>query len=236
MKNARFQYRNLLLLIAAMQLAFCAVPPIKKYYLLNYQPINRTKRLNEAAYPYTIRLKELDIEEAYARPQIVYRQSAYQLRYYPYRVWAVKPTRMVTDLIQKHLLAENLVSHVVRRFDEGKVPDYELSGVIEAIEEYDSEEIWFAHLAIWLRLTRLSDGRILYARQFDKRKRVFQNNPENVIKEMSAIMEFIMNQAIHDLDVVLAKEYGIATSPRAGKPATGDSSGAAPDTSSETNE
>ena len=47
------------------------------------------KRQNPNPYPITIRLKEFSIEEAYNRPQIVYRQSPFQLKYCVYRVWAV---------------------------------------------------------------------------------------------------------------------------------------------------
>ena len=97
----------------------CSPPPSKTYYTLNYIPSPREDRLKQGAYPFTIRLRDLEIEEAYARPQIVYRKSPFELRYYFYRVWAVKPTRMLTDLVQKHLVSADLVSAVVRRYDEG---------------------------------------------------------------------------------------------------------------------
>ncbi len=187
---------------------FCAKVQVKQFYLLNYSPSVSRDRLNPSAYPCTIRLREFDIEEAYSRPQIVYRQSPFQLRYYVYRVWAVKPQRMVTDLLHKHLLVANLVSNIVRRFDEGNRPDYEISGIIEAIEEYDSEEFWFAHVALRINLTRVRDGRLMYTRRFDHRKRVFQQEPEYVVREMSALMEYIFTQAIHDFDAVLSSEYG----------------------------
>jgi ABC-type uncharacterized transport system auxiliary subunit len=197
------------LLIAIGLMSGCSPSPLKRNYLLNYMPVERENRLRPSAYPFVLRLKEFDIEEAYARPQIVYRKSAYELQYYYYQVWAVKPTRMITDLVHKHLLRDNLFSTLIRRYDEGGKPDYELSGQIEAIEEYDSDEIWFAHLALRFTLVRSSDGRVLYNRRFDNRKRVFENNPEHVIREMSQIMEFVTNQLIHDMDVVLAREYGM---------------------------
>lgn len=212
MRKAGLPCRFLVYLVPLwVVLLSCSPPPSKKYYALNYIPTSREDRLKQGAYPFTIRLRDLEIEEAYARPQIVYRKSPFELRYYFYRVWAVKPTRMLTDLVQKHLASANLVSAVVRRFDEGYKPDYELSGMIEAIEEYDSEEIWFAHLAIRFKFTDLRDGKVLYNRRFDHRKRVYENDPEYVIKEMSAILEYILNQLTHDLDVVLAREYGLST-------------------------
>jgi ABC-type uncharacterized transport system auxiliary subunit len=190
--------------------------PVKQYYMLNYLPSTQTERLNPAPYPCTIRLRDFSIEEAYNRPQIVYRQSPFELQYYVYRVWAVKPARMVTDLVYKHLVTRNLVSSVIRRFDEGPKPDFELSGVIEALEEYDSEELWFAHLATRMNLVRISDGQSVYTRRFDIRKRVYKHSPENVIRELSALMEYIMTQAAHDIDRQFSKEFGVASTPATG--------------------
>lgn len=201
---------NLVLIaVSCAGLIGCAKVPVKQYYILNYLPSTTRDRLYPSPYPYTIRLRELDIEEAYNRPQIVYRQSPFQLRYYVYQVWAVKPTRMITDLLNKHLVTANLVSSVIRRYDEGPRPDYELNGTIESLEEYDSEELWFAHMCIRLNLVCLKDGKTIYTRRFDHRKKVFQHEPEYVIREMSALMEYIVNQAIHDIDVKLAHEMGI---------------------------
>jgi ABC-type uncharacterized transport system auxiliary subunit len=191
---------------------------MKQYYVLNYVPVQPSDRLHVAPYPFTVRVKELDVEDAYSRPSIVYRQSPFELRYYFYRLWAVKPNRMITDLIYNHLTAINLVSHVVRRFDEGLKPDYELSGDIEAIEEYDSDQLWFAHISIQLILTRVSDGAVVFSRIYDNRKRVFNYSPDNVVKEMSAVVEFIMDQAVHDLDAAFSKENPSAASPGAAMP------------------
>lgn len=209
------RYRLLSGIAAAAALAVtapgCGSIPTKQFYVLNYLPSAAWNRSNPAPYPYTIRLREFDIEEAYNRPQIIYRQSPFELQYYIYRVWAVKPTRMLSDLAYKHLLTSRLVSSVIRRFDEGPKPDYELSGIIEAIEEYDSEELWFAHLAINMNLTRISDGSLVYTRRFDLRKRVFQHKPEFVIRELSALMEYVMTQATHDIDIKLAGDFGLST-------------------------
>jgi ABC-type uncharacterized transport system auxiliary subunit len=205
-------YRGVVRVLLGAALALCAqcgTLPLRQFYVLNYISTGSTgAKASQAAYPYTIRLRDLDIEDAYARSQIVYRQSPFELRYYVYKLWAVKPSRMVTDLVYKHLVSSNLAGHVIRRYDEGLKPDYELAGTVEAIEEYDSDELWFAHLALRFALTRLSDGRIVYSRQFDNRKQVYKYSPEAVVQEMSAILEFIMDQMVQDLNVVFAKEKG----------------------------
>jgi ABC-type uncharacterized transport system auxiliary subunit len=219
----------LALLLVALLPWGCAPVPIKRYYTLSYVPQPPAQRLRPTPWPFVVRVHELTIEDAYARPQIVYRKSPFELEYYFYRVWAVKPTAMLTDLVQKHLMAADLVSSVVRRYDEGTPPQYELAGMIEAIEEYDSDQIWFAHLALHLSLTRISDGRVLYSRRFDNRKRVYENQPEFVIKEMSAITEFILNQVVLDLDAVFARETGMSTPQPAATATTDTSTGDVPE-------
>ncbi len=203
--------KKLLLLLLFIPLLFlvCGKIPVKKFYMINYEPEPLLERKTTGPYPYSIRIKDFSIERAYAKQEIVYRKSPYELQYYYYRVWAVKPTQMITDMVQKHIASTGIVSQVVRRLDEGITPDYELSGTIEAIEEYDSDEIWFAHLAIRMVLTRMKDNRTVYYRRFDKRKKVSQHEPEYVINVLSQVMDFIMTQALHDIDVVLADEHGI---------------------------
>jgi uncharacterized lipoprotein YmbA len=205
--------------------AGCGSVPLKQYYTLNYLPSSQRERLNPAVYPCVVRLRDFNIEEAYDRPQIVYRQSPFQLQYDYYRAWAVKPSRMVTDLVYKHLLTANLVSGVVRRFDEGPKPDFELSGMLEAIDEYDSQELWFAHIALRMTLSRISDGSVLFEKRFDLRKRVYEHKPENVIRELSSLLEYIMTQSVRGMDVSLAKEYGVAlphADTSSSSPATGE--------------
>jgi ABC-type uncharacterized transport system auxiliary subunit len=190
--------------------AGCAKPPSRQYYVLNYEPPEVASRTMQNPYACVIRLRDFSIEEAYNRSNIVYRINRYEMRYYNYKMWAVKPTRMLTDLFFKHLSAVQLVSGLVRRFDEGRKPDFELAGFIDAMEEYDSEDMLFAHLSIRLNLTRLSDGVMIYSRSFDHRKKVYSRETGLVIKEMSRIVEYIFTEAISDIDGKLAAEFGIS--------------------------
>jgi len=200
----------ILAVLALAVLAGCAKAPSRQYYMLTYMPPQMQKRAMSNPYAAVIRLREFSIEEAYNRSQIVYRLNPYELRYYNYKSWAVKPTRMITDMFFKHISSVQLVSSVVRRYDEGRKPDFEVTGFIEALEEYDSEDMLFAHVAVRLNMTRLSDGATLYSRLFDLRKRVQRRETEFVIREMSQIMEFVFTEAIGDIDNRLAAEYGIA--------------------------
>jgi ABC-type uncharacterized transport system auxiliary subunit len=207
--NSRIIAGIVMAVVLVLVICGCGKVPMKQYYELNYLPGSLGNRQYDRPYPYTLRIKELDIEEAYNKPQIVYRQSPFELRYYVYRVWAVKPSQMVTDLIYKHILNSNLIASVVKRYDEGSKPDFELTGMIEAIEEYDSDELWFAHIALRITIVRTDDGNMIYNRRFDLRKKVLGHEPELVIREMSALIEYCLTQVVDDIDIKLAKEYGV---------------------------
>ncbi len=194
------------LLFLFLVISSCTKPIMKQYYLLNYKPDMLNNRILEKAYPYTIRLRPFDIEKAYSKSNIVYRKSPYELEYYGYRHWAVRPKDMLTDLIYSHLETIDLVQSTVRRLDEKGKPDYELAGTILSLEEYDSEEIWFAHLAIRMTLTRLSDGEVIYNRLFDQRKRVETRDPLYVVRTLSELTDYFASSLMNELDMVLYKE------------------------------
>ena len=87
----RQNLRYLLCALPVIALAGCGAVPLKQYYTLNYVPSPSRERVSDSAYQCVIRLRDFDIEEAYDRPEIVYRQSPFQLQYDYYRSWAVKP-------------------------------------------------------------------------------------------------------------------------------------------------
>lgn len=198
---------NLLLIgFVLLLLTSCGRMPIKKYYVLKYEPDNIINRISSTPYPFTIRVKDFDIEKVYENSRIVYSTSAYELQYYYYRLWAVKPAKMFTDVLSKHVSKLNLVNNVTRRLDEGSRPDFEISGRIEAIEEFNTDDEWFGHIALRLSLSRVSNGEILYQKNFDKRKRVAKHSPEYVVRTLSELTDFIISEAISDIDPILNDE------------------------------
>jgi ABC-type uncharacterized transport system auxiliary subunit len=178
----------------------CGKPLAKNFYVLNYTPDKLDNRKSETPYLRTVRLRPLNIEKAYARTNIVYRENPYQLDYYPDHLWAVRPVDMITDLIYSHLESIKLVETLVRRLDEKGTPDYELSGTILAIEEYDSGDVWYAHLKISFVLTEFRTGTAVYSRIFDHTRKVEIQTPLSVVKTLSEIMDYIASLLMNDLD------------------------------------
>jgi ABC-type uncharacterized transport system auxiliary subunit len=197
----------LLLSAVTLILSGCfARPPQMRYYTLDYTPSPTQERLERGAYPYNLRVRPLTITEAYRRQHIVYRQSAHELNFYNYHRWAVRPERLITDLIVKHIKVMELFQNTFSLIEDKK-PDFTLSGEITAIEEYSSDQVWYAHLAINLYLEENATRSVVWSRQFDYRKRVSQQEPIYVVRELSFILESILDETTLAIDELLSEYH-----------------------------
>lgn len=181
---------------------FLSRPPVNNYYLLDYLPTPQLDRKDKQPYPYEVRVKDFEIAEAFRRRQIIYRQSAHQMQFYDYHRWAVDPEFMVGELLVKHLKASKLFANVLRSF-QNFVPTFVLSGKVLALEEFDSREQWFAHLAVEYKLEDTQTNKIIWSRTYDLRKTVAQQEPVYVVRELSSLLEFVHDKVIESLAVVL---------------------------------
>ena len=176
--------------------------PETKYYTLDYVPAIPAERLERGPYPFTVRLREPTIAEAYRRSQIVYRQSAYQMQFYSFHLWAVDPERMVGDLLFKHLGAARLFENITRAV-EMTPPDFQISTDVRAIEEFDAPDRWYAHLAIEYQLVDDRTGHVLWKQLYDLRKSVPQQEPVFVVRELAALLSVMHDRMVAEIEPVL---------------------------------
>jgi len=175
-----------LLLVAATLGAGCAAPPQEHFFMMAYLPPLDPPALQRQ--PYTLKLRPLEISLAYDRDKIVYRYSQFEFEYYHYQLWAVRPQKMITDLLRRHLEKAGVFDRIVLAYTEHR-PDFEISGEILAIEELDSGDSWFAHLAMSFRMTRYRSDRVVWSYEFDRKKPVHNKAPVYVVKALSEIFE-----------------------------------------------
>lgn len=175
--------------------------PVNRYYLLDYIPTPLRAKQNKPPLPYTLRIKDMDVAEAYRRPEIVYRQSAHEMRFYNYHQWAVKPEHLISDMVFKHLRASNLFKSVTQTVLDYK-PDFTLTGQIIALEEYDNREKWYAHLSITFQLEDNAARKQTWQKNYDVRKVVAQQEPVFVVRALSFLLEHTMDKVIEDLEAV----------------------------------
>ncbi len=188
----------------------CGSVPQRQYFTLSY-PLteDRATESRPPLHPLRLRLKPFTSTLPYDRPQIVYRQSPYLFQYYAFRLWASKPQHMLREIVGRHLLASRLVADVEREYGE-HLPDYELGAEVEAIEEFDSGDVWYGHLAMRFELIRFRDKAVVWRGHFDRRRVVHKKEPVHVVRALSAILEDEMRRAVAELDHVLSAERGVA--------------------------
>ena len=172
----------------------CSSVPENHYFTMAYVllPGNAGER---PAYQQTVRVRQLEIGPAYDTERIVYRYSPYEFQYYNFMRWAAKPHVMLTNLIVRHLQHAQLFGDVAMEYHD-RVPDYEISGVVYAVEELDSGNEWFAHLAFSLRLSRYRGEKVVWSHEVDVKKQVYNKEPVYVVRALSELMEAEMQKSL----------------------------------------
>jgi ABC-type uncharacterized transport system auxiliary subunit len=192
------------LLLVALVFIGCPKTPARQYYGLSYS-LSDVPAPTEAKYKATLMIREPDILLAYDRAQIVYRYDPFRFKYYNYKYWLAKPQQMIRELVYRHVKHVNLFSEVTLTFQR-HAPDYVLEGMIDAIEEYDSGDVWYSHLAMSLRLVRYEDRVVIWTHKFDVQKEVFTKKPVYVVRAMSEQIEAEMGIIVKGIDAAMAKE------------------------------
>ena len=174
---------------------FGARPNLRSYYVLGGEPV---PPFEKPLFTGMIRVRDMDSDSIYDKFQIVLRKSPYELNYSEQNVWAVKPNRMVSDVIAQTLQGTNTFAAVTRELGEVR-PDYILAGDLRAIEIYDSEDSWFAHLSLSLRLTHYSTGETLWTHQFDARKLIKRDNFSHAVRGISELLSAALIEGLDQL-------------------------------------
>lgn len=187
------------LYLCVIALCSCAAPKETRYYLLDYVPVQNAERKALGPWPYQVRIKDFIVAEAYRRNEIVYRQSPHEIRYYNYELWAVRPEFLITDKVYQHLRQVNLFRSITRTIEEEE-GDYILTGEVTALEEYDNEDFWYAHLAMSMQLEDAKTGQNVWQGQWDYRKKVLQQEPVFVVRDLSLLLERVVSEATRSID------------------------------------
>lgn len=203
----------------------CGSVPRRHYYTIDYPQLTEPEGDAASLHPLRMRIRPFKVGLPYNRPQIVYRQSPFEFRYYTFRMWAAKPQHMLRALLEEHFTRAKLVAAVSREYGE-QMPDYELGGEVVAIEEFDSGDVWYGHLAMRFELVRFADKVTVWSYAFDRKRKVYTRDPVYIVRAISAIAEEELARVTAELDGVLSAARGVPATlvPRA----TGDGSEAPP--------
>lgn len=175
---------------------FGTVTPQRSYFVMHGLTANRSA---QGPIDGLVRVRTLDADTIYEKFQIVVRRNPYELQYSDTNVWAVKPNRMVSDMIARSLAEGEAFKTVARELGELR-PDYILGGDLHAIEIYDSGDIWFAHLSLTITMSRYSNGEALFTYTFDERRPIPEQTFAQGARALSELLSTAMDEVLTRLD------------------------------------
>ena len=176
-----------------------------RLYLIEAKTIRSFLEGSERPYPLVVEIETFSVARAYNRNEIIFRRNELEIQLDKGHTWAVRPADMITDAVGQYLKDSNLFSLVGRDFIEQEA-DFTLSGTVKTIERYDSGDIWFARLALSMRLVGRSDSRVIWRKDFDQERQVYNADMTFTIEAMREILRQQMEITIKEIDLVFLNQ------------------------------
>ncbi|MBK8012978.1 MAG: membrane integrity-associated transporter subunit PqiC [Deltaproteobacteria bacterium] len=198
--GARSRRRSFVALTLLAMVAGCfgARTQDRSYFVLSSLPI---EPMQQAPFSGLVRVQDMDADSAYEKFQIVVRKSPYELRYSDANVWAVKPSQMLSDILAKQLVESRTFTTATRTLGDNR-PQYSLGGDLHAIEVYDSQELWYAHLAFSLDMTAFDTGARVFSFRFDERKALPEASFPHAVRALSELLDEATKRVVAELAVI----------------------------------
>jgi len=189
------------LTIVTAVVAGCSIQslPTRNYYIINYKPAIVVPPTSKRPYPYSLQVGSFGVQRIFNRQNILYRYSPNQIQYYELERWAVRPDFMAANIVFQHLEASGLTNRIGVDFFDSR-PDFRIEGMVEALEKFDAGDLFYAHLAMTMKMLRVDDGAQIWEYSFDERKQVYQPEMVYTVQKMSEIFQTQMDVVVSQLD------------------------------------
>ena len=176
-------------------LAGCMSSPARKYYQLHLAEAEGliSKTINK-----NVLIEPIDIDDLYDDYRIVYRLSPFELNYYSYEFWADKPAKLIRDSIVHYLMKNNVFQQVTQEISRGE-PDILWKSKVHSIEEVDTQDVWYARLAMEVELVDFKSKERLYFYQFDRQEKLATKSVMLVPVILSKILEEELDIVVRDI-------------------------------------
>ncbi|MFW5879067.1 MAG: ABC-type transport auxiliary lipoprotein family protein, partial [Myxococcota bacterium] len=159
--------------------------------------------ITETAHAGELWVREVQIASVYDRPQIVFRHSPTELRYFPFETWADRPQRMMNQHVVQALRASGLFQSVLDRLGTSP-PTWVLHPNVEAMEQLDGGDVWYAHLAMSFRLTRWGEDEVLLEHGFSESRPLNDGDVSLTIRALSEILDEELGRLMEKIDARLS--------------------------------
>ena len=175
--------------------------PQRRFYDFGTEVVQGGLPQSERPYAVQVQVKTFDVQRAYNRTEIVFRRDQYELHRDPLHSWITRPGDLFTDAVQQYLRQADLFTYTGgdRDFYDRR-PDYVLTGIVKAVERFDSGDVWAAHLAISMELVRQENAQVIWQKDFDEERQVFFPEMKHTVAAFSQILGQQMEASMREID------------------------------------
>jgi len=192
------------LLIVLIGTSGCMTTAGKNYFQLSIppeiiKPVSTAASVTPVKIEKILMVQPVKADEVYNDYRIVYRNSPYQVNFYPYDFWIKRPDVMIKDTILDFLRKREVFNAVLSDFTEQQ-PDWILQSTVYIMEEYDSQDSWFAHLKMEFLVKNIKTNERIAFHSFDRMKQLVEKKVLQLPVGISQILREELNILIIKLN------------------------------------
>jgi len=197
-----FQRNIILIILIIGLLSSCGSIPDIHYYMIDYAV--ESEKEKAPTYQGILGIERFSADPLYDSDRIVYRDSAYEVKFYHYHRWVTLPKDIVTEKAIEQFRDSHLFEEVVQ-FPRFSNIDYLLRGTIKSFEEWDEQNEWLAHVKLHLELVNREDGSLIWQGIVAKKTKVAEKKPVELVHAISQSLQSCIKQAIQQIDKTLSE-------------------------------
>ena len=188
-------------LAAVLLLAGClSSPPSKRYFQI--AALDTDAQLHPKIDK-TLYIEPVRVDPLYDDFRVIYRISAYELKYYSSVYWAKKPGDLFREAIGDNLIREGGFSRIMLDVLQGD-PAVVLRSNVRFLEEIDNPDVWYGRLAMDLEFLEFKSGTGLVKHSFDRRLPLGARKSGLLPSVLSRILMEELDAAVRKLAEALA--------------------------------
>ena len=185
----------------------CGAAPPKRYYTLANDTKGPAAKTPIPACTLPLVMASVMAASPYEDDKIVFRSNDFEIRYYNYRFWVDPPEKMIMGLLQRRMASSGLFQTVDYRINSAS-DHLALYVKLNAIEERDRDEHWYARLAMSFVLKTSSKEEVIWKYAFDKEGRSKEQSALGIVATLSDIYNDEVDGTIESLSGFLPSYEG----------------------------
>jgi uncharacterized lipoprotein YmbA len=183
---------SLLLLVFVIS---CGHVPQTHYYLIDVAgPTPTGIKKNSLLW-----LKTVSTDALHSQDRLMYRTSAYEIQFDPYRRWALAPAEMIKQKTMDYLRQSGLFVQVTDELPKLERSFWSLTMTINQFEEFVSSDKRFGRMLVHVQVGEGPAEKLLWEGDVQAEALIQGSDVSSIIQAMSAATEKVLQQVTEQL-------------------------------------